>query len=117
MYISKAEDEHTAIEKQDFKDARHITIDASHAANQQAKSKSQLIQQGKNIVYVLATTVRKFKNNNQRVRFRNKPTVAHFHKMEEPNMITYDSGAGNNYMIEADRIILELPILRPSHNV
>ena len=30
-------------------------------------------------------------------------------------MITYDSGAENHYMIEADMIRLKLPILRPSH--
>ena len=30
-------------------------------------------------------------------------------------MITYDSGAYNHYMSEADRIRLQLPILRPSH--
>ena len=30
-------------------------------------------------------------------------------------MITYDSGAANHYMSEADRIKLKLPILRPSH--
>ena len=30
-------------------------------------------------------------------------------------MITYDSGADNHYMSEADRIRLKLPILRPSH--
>ena len=89
------------------------------ASNHQVKSKLQLLQQGKNIVYVLATTVRKlvrkFTNNNQQVRFRHKPTVARFHKMEEPIMITYDSGADNHYMSEADRIRLELPIFRPSH--
>ena len=30
-------------------------------------------------------------------------------------MITYDSGADNHYMSEADRFRLELPILRSSH--
>ena len=119
LYITKAEDERTAIAKQDFKDARRITIDAAHTANHKAKAKPQLIKQGKNVFYFLATSVRKlvrkFTNNNQQVRFRHKPTVASFHKMEEPIMITYYSGADNHYMSEADRIILELPILRPSH--
>ena len=32
-------------------------------------------------------------------------------------MITYDSGAYNHYMSEADRIKLKLPILRPSHKL
>ena len=72
-----------------------------------------------NIVYVLATTVRKlvhnFTNNNQQVRFRHKSTVTRFHNEEEPIMITYDSGAYNHYVSEADRIKLKLPILRPSH--
>ena len=39
LYITKAEDERTAIAKQDLKDARRITIDAAHTANHQAKSK------------------------------------------------------------------------------
>ena len=30
-------------------------------------------------------------------------------------MITYNSGADNHYMIQADRIRLKLQILRPSH--
>ena len=30
-------------------------------------------------------------------------------------MITYDSGADNHYVSEAERIKLKLPILRPSH--
>ena len=121
LYITKSEDERTAIEKQDFKDARRITIDAADASHHQSKAnaKPELIQQGKNIGYVLATTVRKllrkFTQNNQKIRFNHRPTVAHFHNMEEPIMITYDSGADNQYMSEADRIILELPILQPFH--
>ena len=119
LYIPKAKYERTTIEKQDLKDARRITIDTSHAANHQAKSKTQLLQQGKNIGYVLATTIRKllhkFTNNNQQVRFRHKPTVARFHNKEYPIIITYDSGAENHHMSEADKIRLKLPILRPSH--
>ena len=118
-YITKAEDELTAISKQDRKDARHITIDTSHVAYHRARTKPQLIQQGKNIGYSLATTVCKlvhnFTNNNQQVRFRHKPTVTRFHNKEEPIMITYDSGADNHYVSEADRIKLKLPILSPSH--
>ena len=38
-----------------------------------------------------------------------------FHNEEEPIIITYDSGAEDHYMSEADRIKLKLPILRPSH--
>ena len=86
LYITKAEDERTAIAKQDLTDARRITIEAAHAANHQDKAKPQLLKQGNNIGYVLATTVRKlvrkFTNNNQQVRFRHKPTMARFHKME-----------------------------------
>ena len=58
-YINNAEDERTAMAKQDCKDARRITIDTAHAAYHRVKAKQQLIQQGKNIGYVLATTVRK----------------------------------------------------------
>ena len=119
LYITKAEDERTAILKQDFKNSRRITIDAAHAANNQIKSKLALLQQGKNVGYALTTTVRrlvcKFTRNNQQVRFAHKSTVARFHNKEEPIMITYDSGAENHYMSEADRIGLRLPISRPSH--
>ena len=98
---------------------RRITIDTDHAAYHRARAKPQLLQQGKNIGYVLAMTVHKlvhnFTNNNQQVIFRHKPTVTRFHNKEEPIMITHDSGADNHYMIEADRIKLKLPILRPSH--
>ena len=80
LYITKSEDEHTVIATKQLKDVRRITIDASHAANHQAKAKPQLLQKGKNIGYVLAITVRKLvhkvTNNNQQVRFRHKPTVA-----------------------------------------
>ena len=119
LYITKDEDERTAIAKQDFNDTRRITIDAAHAANHQAKVEPHLLQQGKNIGYVFSTTVRKlvrkFTNNNQKVRFRHKPTVARFHKKEEPIMITYDSGADNHYISESDKIGLGLPILPPLH--
>ena len=78
-----------------------------------------MIQKGKNIGYVLATTVHKlvhnFTNNNQQVRFRRTPTVTRFHNKEVPIMITYDSGADNHYVIEVDRIKLKFLILRPSH--
>ena len=94
LYITKAKYEPTSIEKQDFKDARRITIDAAHTSNHQAKSKPELLQQGKNIGYAFATTVRKlvpkFTHNNQQVRFKHKPTVARSHKKEKPIMITYD---------------------------
>ena len=59
LYITKAKDEHTAIANQDLKDARSITIDTAQAANNQAKVKPQLLQQGKNIGYVLAIPVQK----------------------------------------------------------
>ena len=68
-YITMAEDERTTMVKQEWKDARRITIYTAHAAYHRAKAKPQLIQQGNNIGYVLATTVRKlvqnFTNNNQ----------------------------------------------------
>ena len=97
LYITKAKDERTATAKQDFKNARRITIDAFHAANHQAKVKPELLQQVKNIGYALATTVRKlvrkFTHNNQQVIFAHTPT---FHKKEKPIIITYDSGADNH---------------------
>ena len=99
-YITKAEDERTATAKQDYKDARRITIDTAHADYPQARAKPQLVQQGKNIGYVLATIVHKlvhnFTNNNQQVRSQRTPTVTRFHNKEEPIMITYDSGADNH---------------------
>ena len=43
--------------------------------------------------------------------------MTRFHNKEEPIIITYDSGADNHYVIEADRIKLKLPTLRPSHKI
>ena len=117
LYITKAEYEHTEIEKQYHKDARRITIDTAHMAYHWTRAKPQLLHQYNNIGYVLATTVHKlvhnFINNNQQVRFRHKPTVTRFHNKEDPIMITYDSGADNHYMNEAYRIKLKLSILQP----
>ena len=94
-YITKAEDERTTIAKQDRKYVRRITIYTAHMDYNRATVKPQLIQQGNNIGYALATDVRKlvhkFKNNNQQVRFRYKPTVTQFQNEEEHIMITYDS--------------------------
>ena len=119
LNITKAEDERTAIAKQKLKNARRTTIEAAHAANHQTKYKPALIQQGKNVGYVLSTTVirmvHKFTRNNQQVIFAPKPTLTRFHKKEEPIMITYDSGADNHHMNESDRFGLGLTILRPSH--
>ena len=56
--------------------------------------------------------VRKFKRNNQQVRFASKPTVARFHKRDDATMITYDLVADHRYMSKAERIGLVLPILR-----
>ena len=76
LYITKVEDKPTDKAKQDFKDARRITIDTNHTAKHQTNAKPQLLQQGKNIGYVLATTVRKlvrkFTNNNQQDLFQPK---------------------------------------------
>ena len=119
LYITKAENESTDIAKQDFKNARRITIDTAYAVNHQTKSKPAVLKPGKNVGYALVTTVRrlvrKFTHNNQKVRFTHKPTVACFHNKEQPIMITYDSGAENHYMSEADRIGLGLLILLPTH--
>ena len=45
------------IAKQDFKNARRITIDAAHGSNNQIKYKPALLSQGKNVVYALATNI------------------------------------------------------------
>ena len=94
LYINKAKDERTVMAKNNFKNARRITINAAHAATSKPKPKPDLLQQGKNVGYALSTTVRrlvrKFKRNNQQVRFVIKPTVARFHKRDDATMITYN---------------------------
>ena len=86
LYIAKAEDERTAIAKQDFNNARRVTIDSAHTATNQIKSKLAPLQQGENLGYALATTVRrlvhKFTRDDQQLRFAHKPTMAVFHKKE-----------------------------------
>ena len=94
LYINKAEDERTVMKKNNFKNARRVTIDAANTATSKPKLKSDLLQQGKNVGYPLSTTVhrlvRKFKRNNQQVRFAIKPTVARLHKRDDATMITYN---------------------------
>ena len=53
LYINKAEDERTVMEKNNLKNARRITIDASHTATGKTKPKHDLLQQSKNVGYAL----------------------------------------------------------------
>ena len=115
-YIKKAEDERKVRAKNDIKNERRFTIDASHAATIKHRSKHDLIQQVNNVEYTISKTahrlVHKSKHNNQQVRFSSKPTVARFHKKYDAIIITYDSWADHHCMSKSDRIRLGLPILQ-----
>ena len=83
LYINKAEDERTVMKKNNFKNARRVTIDTAPAATGKPNLKHDLLQQGNHIGYALSTTVRRlvhrFKRNNQQVKFASKPIVARFY--------------------------------------
>ena len=76
IYINKAEDEHTVRAKNDFKNARRVTIGVAHAATIKHKPNHVLLKQLNNAGYAISKTmcrlVKKIKRNNQQVRFDSK---------------------------------------------
>ena len=48
------------------------------------------------------------------VHFRDRPTIATYHKHDETTILMYDSGADGHYLSEKDRKKLGLPILQVS---
>ena len=45
------------------------------------------------------------------VHFRDRPTIATYHKHDETTILMYDSGADGHYLSEKDKKTLGLPIL------
>ena len=109
MYISQAEDDKTAMEKTNI---RKNNPDKRHAT-------TTLLQKGFGLGRTVATAARRLfqqvqQGSTKRARFANRPAVQTYEDEDTAIMITYDSGSDGNYLSEADRNKLGLPILRQS---
>ena len=113
--IAEAEDERTAIAKNDSTNKNSIAIDAAHKYQEHQPS---IIQQGRNAGYRISTAVRRAtqsnKANTNRVRFASQHSIRTFHSNKASVFITYDSGADGHYISERDRIAAKLPTLKRS---
>jgi hypothetical protein len=114
--ITQAEDECTAIAKNDANNAKHVAIDSAHAQHDQPTI--GLAQCGQNMAYRLGSTFNrtiKKLNKNIHVSFAKQNKDHLFDATSTPSiMLTYDSGADDHYIGEHDRHKAGLPILRPS---
>ena len=102
--------------KQDLINVNRITIDNAHKPyNKPAPS---LMQWGRNLSYRMGTSLHRaiqhLQHDNQRVRFDTENRVTIFFSDDVAAIITYDSGADDHYISEADRIRVKLPIIRQS---
>ena len=110
MWISKAEDERTAMAKTSTRSKNHS--DKRH-------EKPSLLEKGFGLGRTVATAARRLfqqmkRGSTKTVRFESKPSVQTFGDNDKAIMITYDSGADGSYMSKDDRATLGLPILRQS---
>ena len=97
-------------------DMRCVTVDTAHATTTSAAP--SLLQTGYNIGYAMGATfrqaIRHLKRGNQRVRSQSKPTLETFRDDNETIMVTYNTGVDSNYVSEAERKKVVVPILRQS---
>jgi hypothetical protein len=100
--ITQAEDECTAIAKNNTNNAKHVAIDSAHAQRDQPTI--GLAQRGQNTAYCLDSafnrTIKKL-NKNIHVSFAKQNEVHLFDATSTPSiMLTYDSGANGHYISE-----------------
>ena len=117
--IIRAENETTALIKQDRNNKQRIAADRIHKLQAPKLSWSTTITNsvhnaGNSITNTLRLARKKF-NSNKSVTFASKHTVRMFDKEAVAAMITYDSGADGHYISEKDRKAVGLPALRPSN--
>jgi hypothetical protein len=114
--IDVAEDERTTIAKENTNDLKKNTIDFEHT--KRIKPTPGFIQKGINMGLSIRATIKRamrfIKADKKRVRFATTITVAEAEQDSATIMVTYDSGADDNYMSESDRANARLPILRKS---
>ncbi len=114
--ITQAEDECTAIDKNDTNNAQRVAIDSTHA--QRNQTTIGLAQRGQNTAYRLGSmfnrTTKKL-NKNKHVSFAKQNKVHLLNATSTPSiMLTHDSGADGHYISKHDQCKAGLPILRPS---
>ena len=114
--IDVAEDERTTIAKGNTNDLKKNTIDFEHT--KRIKPTPGFIQKGINMGLSIRATIKRamrfIKADKKRVRFATTITVAEAEQDSATIMVTYDSGADDNYMSESNRANARLPILRKS---
>ena len=115
FYITQAEYEITVMTKNDT-NIRWETLDAAHTSRE--KEIPSLKQKIKNTGQSFGTELRRFArsltHDKRKVRFARKTKTEKFNSSDEAVMVICDSGSDGNYVSEADRTKLGLPILRLS---
>jgi hypothetical protein len=114
--ITQAEDERTAIAKNNTNNSKRVAIDSAHAQCNQPTI--GLAQHGQNTAYHLGSafnrTIKKL-TKQKHVSFAKQNEVHLFNATSTPSiMLTYDSGANGHYISKHDQRKAGLPILRPS---
>jgi hypothetical protein len=114
--ITQAEDERTAIAKNNTNNAKRVAIDSAHAQYHQPTT--GLAQRGQNTAYRLGSafnqTIKKL-TKQKHASFAKQNKVHLFDAMSTPSiMLTYDSGTNGHYISKHDQCKAGLPILRPS---
>jgi hypothetical protein len=114
--ITQAEDEWTAIAKNNTNNAKRLAINSAHSQCNQ--STIGLAQCGQNMAYRLGSAFNqtiKNLNKNKHVSFAKQNEVHLFDATSTSSiMLTYDSGANGHYISKHDQHKAGLPILRPS---
>ena len=119
--IQLADDETTAYEDSKTAKAKESNSwkGVSGIDREVPRKSTPLTQKGRNTMHAAVAMVRRglraISNKKQRVRFSNKTRIATYVESAAATVFaTYDSGADDNYVSEADRAKAGWPILRPS---
>ena len=112
--IDVAEDERTTIAKGNIDNPKKRAINSMHT--QRVKPAPGVIQKGINMGLSMRATIKQamrfIRADKKRVRFATTITIAEAKQDSATIMVTYDSGADDNYMSKSDRAKAKLPILR-----
>jgi len=115
-YTTWAEDERTALAKQDITAPRFLAVERAHAGY--PSPPLSLLQRSLNAGHNLRTNAKRAVQNIVRrrphVHFASKVQICSYNTAHQAITVTYDSGADGHYISEADRAKAQLPILRRS---
>jgi hypothetical protein len=113
--IIRAENERTELAKQDKNNPCKHAVEANHKIKQHDIS---LAQQGRNTLYNIRNSIKqginRFKPSSKHVHIAATHTVRTFHTVQQPIMVTYNSGTNRHYISENDCQTAGLPILKQS---